>query len=261
MEIFDQITNIILSVPMFKDPKYIIFAVGLIIYFLWEKFAGKKPYCLVRIKEKQGDTIIDHGKIYKGHIKKIENESGKVLKWLFIEGINKVWRLPKNTEFTPSGKIKLLELLWFGKNTFQVLKVDPYMYKRQEKGLYKKQLSTENTLKIVPEDLKYMDYELSTKIDNLTTNKSWLQGWLDKNGTLFLTLLFCFLMVWVTVNKLSVELGATRDSIEGLGSSFTNMVMDATSTKVDDNTVKGEDLSKIGASTNKVVNNDEYEKS
>lgn len=251
MEILESATTWLINLPIFSEPKYLIAIFGVMAYFIYVKFFGNKQFCFVRIKEKRGDVFVDHGKIYKAFVRKTVSSSGRIIKWLYISGIKKVWRIPQNTEFTPSAKSKILELAWFGKNTFQVVKLDEYMYEKKEgeKG-YHKRKTTEANMRVVPEDLKYMDYELSTKIDNLTSNKSWLQDWLDKHGAVFIVMLFCFLMVFITVNKISVQMDESRESFDSMGAIFTDMVREQTIDKVDDNTVKGQDISKIG-STNK----------
>ena len=247
MELLDTVIQWLTNLPIFSDPKWLIAIFGIGVWFVYEKFfKGKKAYCMVRIKEKRGDTFFDHGKIYKAHLHKMTSETGRIIRWLYIDGINKVWRVPKNTELTPSQNGKILELAWFGKNTFQVLKLDEFMFEKSD-GKWTRKKTTELSLRVVPEDLKYMDYELSTKIDNLTSNKSWLQNWLDKHGAIFIVMLFCFLMVFVAVNKLSDDLANTRDSFESVGQKIAGFIENPTQ-MIDENTIKGQDLSKVGSS-------------
>ena len=249
-DVLSQITGF-LSVDFFGiNPKILTVILLAVLYFAYEKFIGKKPYCYVRIKEKRGNSFVDHGTAYKAFIKKNQYKNGSVIRWLYISGINKVWRVPKSTEFSPtSKKNKLIELAWFGENTFQILKTDTFMYKK-DKGQWKRIKANETNLRVVPQDLKYMDYELSTKIDELTSEDNWFDKYLKPYMTLLIVGGICFLMIYTSVNTISKEMGETREEMSSLGNKFVSYVTSVSNTKVDDNTIKSKDIENIGRDTN-----------
>lgn len=244
MGILDQGLTYISGLPIFSNWKYIAFIVIGLGYLFYEKFIGRKPFCYVRIKEKRGDSFIDHGSIYKAFISRVvDPDSGSMLTWMTIEGIKKVWKVPKGEDFSDTlSKHKLLELAWFGGNSFQIMKTDSYMYFKEDKHTYKRKKATAAALRVVPEDLKYMDYELERKITLLSNDLSWFDKYLKPYMTYIIVGVICLLMIVITTKSVSKELADTRTEFSGATQALIGYVDGRGKENIDENTARKPDL-------------------
>jgi hypothetical protein len=231
-----------------NNPKLLLGIVAAIGFIIWQFVIVplREPYCIIRVKEKRGNMYVDHAKAYKGYIQTaVDPESKKKVQWLKIDELNKYWKVPRGMDLTPTtSKTRLVELSWYGGNKFQIIKLSPYIYKKQDNGYYKRLRADSMAMEVLPDDLKLLDYELDNNIDSLTKVE---QGFLDKYRkeiVFFMTLLICFGMFYMSMKQVSKELGETRTTVRNMFEKFTGYVQSQTTRQVDDKTTKETDIDK-----------------
>lgn len=239
----DAIYNYIVNKPIFFVVIVVLAIMG-VMYLI----QGKKAYCFVRILEKRGDTFVDHGRVYKAHILSVRDpETGNKIQWLHIAILKKNWKIPKADELTPTLKgQRLATLAWFGGNDFRLIKLSTYVYKKVGDKLYKKLKITQKTLRIIPDDLKHLDYQVSNQIDQLMYKGNWFDKYLKPHMTLIIVGFLCVMMVWIVTTKMAEKMDATGDKVENLGERFVSYIQTATSKKVDDKTTVTSNLDDDG---------------
>lgn len=225
--------------------KIIVVGIALVLFLAFTKFKKKKPYCLVRIKELRGKSIIDHPKEYPAYIKEIVDDQGNKIQWMFIEGIKRNWKPVKGDELTPTvNGSRLVELLWFGGNLFQKIEISPFVFKKDQKTkTYKRKRIDKFSMRVVPDENMYLEHEITHTINKLSnTEPGWLT-WL-KSAAIFLVvimisaILFYKVLTYTTDGILS-KLDETNNKLEGIGNRFITAFNDYQQRNVDENTKAG----------------------
>ena len=233
--IADNIYSYIINKPIFVVAVLIACAFGIVYLFY-----GKKPYCYIRILEKRGDVFIDHGKVYKGVVHKVrDSETSNYLKWMHIEKLKKNWCIPKGEDLTPTLKgHRLVTLAWFGGNHFQLVRLTKYGFKKLKDGHYKKYPLNKVTLRIIPDNLKHLDYQISTNIDRLMYDSNWFDKYLKPHLTLIIVGFLCVAMVWIVTNQMGTKMSETAAEVKNFGERFVSWAKQPSQTTVDSKTVK-----------------------
>lgn len=217
----------------------LIFAIVLSINYL---FTGRKAYCMIRIRERIGNGFITHEKSYKGFSRFVVNkDTGKKIVWLSIGGLKKVWKLPTADDFLQvKGKNRLLELAWYGGNKFRAIKISNHVYlkAKDQTKRYVKKPANKVSLRILPEDLKYVDYECDTNIDRLSANTNWFEKYFKPHMSLIITGVIVFLMVYTCTKMIMAELGEQRSETKNWMDNVINFAKDKMNTEVDSKTAK-----------------------
>lgn len=220
---------------------------GIMLLFLAynQFFKRKKPYCFVRIKELRGKTLIDHPKEYPAYLRSIIDESGSKIEWMFISGIKKNWKPVKGDELIPTiNGSRLVELVWFGGNSFQRVGISQFAYEKLEnQKVYRRKRIDRYTMQVLPDENQYLEHEVTHTINKLSqTESAWLT-WLKQAGIFLGVLAICAILFYKTMtyagNEILGRLDETNKNIDGLGNRFINMVNTYQQNQVDENTKKG----------------------
>jgi len=264
-----MIVNFFLNNPIMA----VVAILGLGIVAQWA-LMYRKPYCFVRIKEKRGATFVDHAIIYPAYKMSVFDENTKrKITWLQIKGkggFKKNWKIPKAEELTPTiGGMRLVELLWFGDNDFQLCKINQWMYRKVEKtyfsrtpnqkwrkeegDLFIKQKMNKYNLGILPDDLAMMDFTLESELTKLL-NKESLWDKVKPYIAIFLTGILCLAMVQMVSKNLAEQMSEQREQMSTLSDRFLNLIQSKTETSVDPATTKKPDLSQYDQEQQKTGN-------